>query len=101
MLNYIFDNDVSFVIFIFVAYLLVNFIFISIGRFFWAQRPNNNNNNNEQQNNSKPKRRSLLLALFFFIAIIVIDVASLVWLCTYGFGHLTTIIDFFESMADL
>jgi len=42
-----------------------------------------------------------LLALFFFIAIIVIDVASLVWLCTYGFGHLTTIIDFFESMADL
>ena len=96
MLNYILDNEVTFFVFVFVAYLLVNFLFISIGKYFWAQKPSNN----QQQNNSKPRRRSTLLALFFFIGIILIDVASLAWLCTYGFSHLTGIIDFCESLID-
>lgn len=94
MITRILEDEVVFIIVVFVVYLLANCIFLSLGKYFWSRKPPKNGNPE-----AATGRRSVVLALFFFMAIIIFDVVVIIWLFTTGRSHISFITDFFDSLS--
>ena len=94
MFTRLFEDEVIFIIVVFVVYLLANCLFLSLGKYFWSRKPPKNG-----QQEATTGRRSVVLSLFFYLAIIIFDVVVIVWLFTTGRSHLSFITDFFDSLA--
>lgn len=94
MITRLLEDEVVFIVVVFVIYLLVNCVFLALGKYFWSRKPTKNG-----QQDESTTRRSAVLAIFFYLAVIAFDVVVIVWLFTTGSSHLSFITDFYDSVA--